>query len=242
MSIGQPGSGTSRAVNRAVLVGVGTVGLCAVVYGSAHPGQWLWSLPQWSPAPITLPVQPAQSDGSGLGDNLPSAQASPVWHWVFLGLGIAVLVVVLVLVGRWVYKTVRALIAAHVGRVPLSDQLEAGQSLPGQRLTPQQVVDAVDQALQRLDQAATSSDAVIQAWLALEEVAGRHGVRRRSPQTPTEFTAELLDRSDVPAPSTAELRQLYWQARFSELVTTETDRQQARHCLEDIARSLEPRP
>lgn len=57
-------------------------------------------------------------------------------------------------------------------------------------------------------------DAVIAAWLRLEEAAAHEGAGRRPHQTATEFTAALLARYTTSEPALDELRALYQRARF----------------------------
>jgi hypothetical protein len=57
-------------------------------------------------------------------------------------------------------------------------------------------------------------DAVITAWLRLEEAAAHEGAGREPHQTPTEFTAALLSRHTTSEPALDELRGLYQRARF----------------------------
>ena len=58
-------------------------------------------------------------------------------------------------------------------------------------------------------------DAVVRAWVALQEAAAGAGVPRRPAETPTEFTERLLDEVDAPRAVLDELRGLYLTARFS---------------------------
>jgi hypothetical protein len=58
-------------------------------------------------------------------------------------------------------------------------------------------------------------DAVIAAWLRLEEAAAEHGTRRLAHQTPTEFTAEVLAGHGEIGAALDELRRLYHRARFA---------------------------
>jgi hypothetical protein len=141
--------------------------------------------------------------------------------------------------GRALYRSIRALIFARIAKVPHSDHLLAGQNLEGSPLTPAELHDAVWEALQRLDMALNPHDGVILAWLAFEEAAARHGMERNPAQTPTEFTANLLERSPIPSADTDGLRGLYLRARFSHLPTLDKDSRQARLHLVRIARTLE---
>lgn len=58
-------------------------------------------------------------------------------------------------------------------------------------------------------------DAVIAAWLRLEEAAAEHGTLRLAHQTPTEFTAEVLAGHGEIEDALDELRRLYHRARFA---------------------------
>ncbi|PRY46679.1 uncharacterized protein DUF4129 [Umezawaea tangerina] len=59
-----------------------------------------------------------------------------------------------------------------------------------------------------------ASDAVVAAWLDLEDAAERCGAPRRRHETSTEFTGALLVRYEVDAEAAATLRGLYQRARF----------------------------
>ena len=72
------------------------------------------------------------------------------------------------------------------------------------------VADA-DVALRRF---ARPADAVIAAWVRLEEAAAHSGVRRDPAATPTEFTLTVLDAAPVDPQATRVLLELYLRARF----------------------------
>ncbi len=57
-------------------------------------------------------------------------------------------------------------------------------------------------------------DAVVAAWLRLEEAAELEGAGREPHQTATEFTTALLARHTTSEPALDELRELYQRARF----------------------------
>lgn len=78
-------------------------------------------------------------------------------------------------------------------------------------------------------------DAVVAAWLALEEAAASSGVRRSPAQTPTEFTVAVLERTDADPDATSELLALYHRARFSRLPIGSSDVAVASRCLARLA-------
>ena len=213
------------------------LGLGLIVYASAHPVDWVWSPPEWNFVPPVMPTLSEPENTPVFAEPPPETGSSHMW--ILATLGILAGLVLLFFVVRLIIRAVSGLLAARIEIVPSEDALPTGALLNGVGLTHHEVVDVVEEALRRLDAAPTPTDAVIQAWLAFEEAASRHGMTRDPAQTPTEFTAEILDRSPVPPFDAVRLRTLYLRARFSEIPTSPTDVGGARHALEHIARSLE---
>ena len=212
--------------------------LGAVVYAAAHPSPWTFNVPDWRfSAPIVPPLQePGQAmQPAGTLNNHPSM----VGQYILLGFAIVVGAVIAFFVGRAIYRFVKPLLLLRFEKVPPTTKFPVGASVPGEPLTPEQVIDAVTMALTRLDSAATSSDAVIAAWLALEDAALRHGIARPPASTSTEFTTDLLNRSLVPEADTIALRTVYLRTRFSRIPATSTDVDDARGWLRHIAATLE---
>lgn len=230
----------SRIHRPAALVAC-AVCLGIVVYGSAHPSTWVWSPPQWDFTPAPLPYEPEDMPTPPPLEPSEETPVSQVWLWIFRAMGIAIAAGILALVAWVIYRAVKALLTARVDAVPDTDRLPTGANMTGIALTPAEITDAVEEALRRIDQAETSTDAVIMAWLSFEEAASRHGMKRDPAQTPTEFTSALLENSPVPATETATLRTLYLRTRFSGQPADSGDVNQARRSLETIARSLEAR-
>jgi len=181
-------------------------------------------MPEETPQPITFPEDTGPSQ---------------IWTWILAVLGCLIALTVLFFLVRMIVQAIRALVTTRIDTMPDVDTLPTGMSFKGVGLTNHEVVDVVEEALRRLDQAPTPTDAVIQAWLAFEEAASRHGIYRDPAQTPTEFTALILDHSPVPPRDARTLRTLYLRARFSEIPTEPHDVAQAREALEHIARRLE---
>src|SRR5690606_38017162 len=112
---------------------------------------------------------------------------------------LTVIVVVLALLGALLILTLLYLLArralAELRDTPeddddIPDAVTPGAAAPALAVPERQ--DAVQLALARVDAAATPHDAVVAAWVALEDAAAEHGHRRAPAQTPTEFTGELL--------------------------------------------------
>jgi hypothetical protein len=79
-------------------------------------------------------------------------------------------------------------------------------------------------------------DAVIAAWVQLERSAAATGIERAPHQTPTEFTAALLEGHATDQQALDELRRLYHRARFGQPGSvTDEDATKARRALEKIS-------
>lgn len=79
------------------------------------------------------------------------------------------------------------------------------------------------------------SDAVVAAWLRLEQAAADSGAPRAAHQTPTEFTSALLGEHVADDDAVGRLRGLYQRARFAPPRSiTEADAEHARVALGEI--------
>ncbi len=83
-------------------------------------------------------------------------------------------------------------------------------------------------------------DAVVFAWLRLEQAAADSGTGRQPHETPTEFTGALLARHHVDQDATGALRTVYQRARFGVDEVTEQDARTAHDALERIVHDLTP--
>jgi hypothetical protein len=87
------------------------------------------------------------------------------------------------------------------------------------------------------------SDAVVAAWLRLEEAAAGSGLARLAHQTPTEFTDALRTRDGSVEPALDELRRLYQRARFARSAAIGPDEvTAARAALDEIVHGLAGKP
>ncbi|HET8640907.1 MAG TPA: DUF4129 domain-containing protein [Pseudonocardiaceae bacterium] len=82
-------------------------------------------------------------------------------------------------------------------------------------------------------------DAVVAAWVVLEQTAAEAGCARAAHQTPTEFAASVLASHDVDTGALDRLRALYQRARFgTDVVVTEADVAAATEALETLVDEL----
>ncbi len=97
---------------------------------------------------------------------------------------------------------------------------------------------AAGAALAALDEGTDPRQAVIAAWLGLEQAAARAGTQRRPAETPGELAQRLLAGHAVSPVTLARLAGLYREARYSRHVVDERMRAEARRALERLRREL----
>ncbi|HJQ05064.1 MAG TPA: DUF4129 domain-containing protein [Nocardioides sp.] len=102
-------------------------------------------------------------------------------------------------------------------------------------LEPEELDAALEQDLTELDEGGSVRNAVVAAWVRLEEHAARAGVVRHPEDTPAEFVARALA-AELDPDALAELADLYREARFSRHPIGEAQRDAARDCLARLTR------
>lgn len=231
-----------RAERQRTVVGVAAVVLLLAVIGSAIGGSWELEERdfgfEWSPEPAEVeePVteQPLElpevdeSEGGGLG-------------WLATVLDIAVRVVIaallvaaIVWLARWLWLRVRTREAPRRRPAPVGGSSIASAEPEPELPVLQRGVAAAQWFLAEIERPV---DAVVAAWLALEDAAEASGVRRGPAQTPTEFTVTVLERTSADAAATAELLALYHRARFSRQPLDDDAVTRASDCLGRLAAS-----
>ncbi|MDR7380572.1 DUF4129 domain-containing protein [Promicromonospora iranensis] len=209
-----------------------------VVLGAATATPWRFSPPHLPTPELSLPDQsPPSPDTSRrpMDQPLDTGTENP---WI--GLVIAVLLALLVI--ALVTAVARKLLALRRQRIDTTpDNLTAGTATGslGDAVDLPELQDAVSRALAHLDGHARPRDAVVAAWVALEEAAERAGAHRDPAQTPTEFAGTVLAATPAPPAAVTRLRTLYQRARFTDRPIDRPAVAQAREALADIARSLD---
>lgn len=200
--------------------------------GSAVAAPWRLETRNW-PGPKThLPVPIPQ--GPAAPPPMPSSPAAPTTGAADLtGLGYAALVLVLLALGVlvwWLWRRYRRSALEHppVAAVGPVVVLSAAPELP--------VLEQGAAAAQRsLADIADPDNAIVAAWMALEEAASASGVPRGPAETPTEFTMDVLSRTAADPGATQELLHLYHRARFSAAGVSRADVDTASSCLAVLA-------
>jgi len=224
--------GTTRLVLTCLLVTV-------VVLGAATATPWRVSPPQLSVPELSMPEQTTPSSDPSLSPPPPTDQPAPTdIRW----LGLIAAVLIGLLVAALLTIVARHLLALHRERTRARpDALTSGTAADslGDDVDLPEIQDAVTLALAHLDGHARPRDAVVAAWVALEEAAERAGTRKDPAQTPTEFAGTVLAATPAPPAAVARLRTLYQRARFTDRPIDRAAVAQAREALADIARSLD---
>ncbi|HSK23086.1 MAG TPA: DUF4129 domain-containing protein [Egicoccus sp.] len=206
--------------------------LALVVLGAAVGGSWEledrdFGVPGEREPPEVSPPEPLPT----LDFDLPEGQPLD-WGWLEALLRVLVAVAVLLMLW-WGWQLLRDRLA------DARADIRAGQG--GIVAAPEPDLPVlrrgVAEAQRHLDEVAGAGDAVIAAWLALEDAAQESGVRRAPAQTPTEFTLAVLERTTADPDATRELLGLYHRARFSDQPVGDVEVARASDCLARLAAS-----
>lgn len=210
-----------------------------VVLGAATATPWRLSPPQLSVPELTMPERDPTLPEASPSASPPAPEEPPTdTRW----LGVIAAVLLALLVAALVTFAVRKLLALRRERTSARpDGLTGGTAADslGDDVDLPEIQDAVTRALAHLDGHARPRDAVVAAWVALEEAAERAGTRRDPAQTPTEFAGTVLAATPAPPAAVARLRTLYQRARFTDRPIDRPAVTQAREALADIAASLD---
>lgn len=96
----------------------------------------------------------------------------------------------------------------------------------------------IDLALQVLDEPDRDpADAIVRAWLGLQETAEESGITRRPAETPTEFTSRILRGAIADDRAIKTLLRLYLRTRFGDHPATQEDVAEVRAALQELLRT-----
>ncbi|GAA1524359.1 hypothetical protein HD600_000043 [Microbacterium ginsengiterrae] len=216
-----------------ILAAFGAVMLAASVQGTPTltPADFLSS----TPAPVVLPDEAA----SPLATPMPLPEPSndvvgAILGVIFLLLGAAVVALLATLLVRalmrmWRDRPHRRRDTAEVGAETVSTEAprEADAAAPVIRR-------GIAGALRIIDERADPHDAIIAAWVGLEESAADAGLVRGRSETPAEFTLRIITRREGITDAATSLLRLYEQIRFGGHASGEDDRAAARSALRMI--------
>lgn len=152
--------------------------------------------------------------------------------WVLVGF--AVIVAAVILYRWWTGRPSRA--AAGV-RAPAVEQLRELPVEPEPEPEPEPLLSGIELALQVLDEQREPADAIVRAWLGLEQTAEESGIVRRPSETPTEFTSRILSGAFADDTAVRTLLRLYLRTRFGDHPVTTDDVSAVREALQGLVQS-----
>jgi hypothetical protein len=144
--------------------------------------------------------------------------------------------VLLALLTRGIFSLIRRLMADQ--KPPVRDGVEISAVSVGSAVSDESVAEIVRTgiagALHRIDQGAEPGDAIVAAWVGLEQSAAKAGLKRAAAETPGEFAVRIIARREVVASHAEVLLALYERVRFGDYTAAEHDRLRAREALQAI--------
>jgi hypothetical protein len=218
--------------------------LLLIGLGAALSGPWSTSVgsvdvppPEALPS-VTVSAEPMPTMGFDKYDERTSDSASDI---VAVILAIVVTLVIcglLVLAARSLRRAVDQWLATRGEEAPtISDSLTTAVALPPIAA----LHEAAEQAATSLRTAEEPSDAIIAAWLSLEQAAESSGMPRSPAQTPTEFTLVVLDATAAQPQAVQQLLSLYHLARFATTPLTDEHVAAALAALDQLTRDFASR-
>ena len=210
--------------------------LVLLVLAAAATGPWEREpFPEVEPAsPATPSIEPEPSGLEPETVTMPPPQQGGgqpgvvALTWALVGLLLAILVVLLLFALRYLAAQRRRRRPAEIAHVIQPGAEEPEVDEPAMR-------DGIAHARRILDSDRPPRDAIVEAWLVLEQAAVAAGVGRTPAQTPTEFTAVVLDRTPAQRDAVDVLRDLYERVRFSDQPVAAADGDAARAAISAIA-------
>lgn len=98
----------------------------------------------------------------------------------------------------------------------------------------QTLLTGIGLALRALDEQREPADAVVRAWVGLQETAEESGIAPRPSETPTEFTSRILSNAFADDRALRTLLRLYLRTRFGDHPVTAEDVVEVREALAQL--------
>lgn len=218
--------------------------VAAGVEGGAH-----FSGPRWVPSFHAGPVTPPTPSRSPARPTQPAVAKPSTLHipigTILFWTAIALAVVLALLLVLWLRRR------APWRRAPRPVEVEAPPVVAaevGRAAEPEPdapvIRSGLEEALLELERDVEPGDAVVRAWLGLQQTAEQSGVTRGRSETPTEFTSRILGRvfanDSAGNEAVATLLRLYLRTRFGDHPVTDADVVLVRQVLQELLRTWDP--
>jgi flagellar basal body-associated protein FliL len=230
-------TGRSRTLPVAVLLVVLVI-LAAGIGGTSDftGARWFPKLHgSYSPPQTAIPRGPTTRLQSGR--HRPQHAGGSVPSWVIVIAVVLVAIALIALVWRWWRGRRLPSAPQHAGAsVQTTQQVVAAEPEP----EPEKLLTGIELALEVLDEEREPADAIVRAWLGLQETAEESGIVRRPAETPTEFTSRILSGAFADDRALRTLLRLYLRTRFGDHPVTATDVAEVRDALRRLVSSWQP--
>lgn len=224
-------------MNRLAVLGTVSGLFLIIMIAAAVQGTAQINPPVLEPQQIPPVAETAAPMPTGSPAPLPEANSDLVGTIIgiiFLILAGAAVVAILLLVARallraWRDRPMQVRAGSEVGL-----DLEEQDSPDESDVAAPVIRRGIDGALRSIDERAVPTDAIIAAWVGLEESAADAGLARGVSETASEFALRIITRRSGISDAAQHLLRLYERVRFGGYVATEDDRDAARSALRII--------
>lgn len=227
-----------RSVDRLALPVIVVALFVVAMIASASQGQPTFRPAEPIPAGTSEPLPTASPGGTGLPEPTESeptnAVVAQILTVILMVLVAAGIIVLLAIVARALLRAWRDRPLKRRGAAVVAPEVEQFESPPTADIPVGVMRRGIAGALATIDQRARATDAIIAAWIGLEESAADAGVTRAASETPGEFAVRIITLRPGVADEAVALLRLYESVRFGTRVADEDDRSSARRALRRI--------
>jgi hypothetical protein len=221
------------------LVLVAALFCLVVAVGAGLQGRLTFGAPLWTPGlpkPPTVKYthQPQGHLSATAAPHVPPAQPGIVLSWtpILIVLGVLALGVIVALIWLWRRRHPRADKAADLLSEFSDDVYDSRTESEPDVPTLQRGLSVAGDILETDREPA---DAIVRAWIGLQEAAEDAGVRRRPAETPTEFTTRVFTSVHADRDAADTLLAVYLRARFGSSPVTADELATARRSVARLA-------
>jgi hypothetical protein len=209
------------------LVLVAALFCLVVAVGAGLQGRLTFAGPLWTPGMPKPPTvkytqQPQGHLSATAAPHVPPAQPGIILNWtaILIVLGVLAVGAIIALVWLWRRRHPRAEKSAELlGELSGDDYDSRTESEPDLPTLQRGLSVAGD----ILGADREPADAIVRAWIGLQEAAEDSGVRRRPAETPTEFTTRVFTSVHADRDAASALLAVYLRARFGSHPVTADD-------------------
>jgi hypothetical protein len=228
------GGGARIRASRTLVLSLALVVLVVVAAGLA--GTAHFTGPRWYPHLAAAKHQPTTTTPLAKLKTAPLKTSSQhgsftLPSWLPIALIVAIVLVIAALLWRWLRgRPAPPAPSVHAPSVGLT---RAAPPAP----EPEAMLTGIELALQVFDEQREPADAVVRAWVGLEETARESGIVRGPSETPTEFTLRILRGVFADDRAILTLRRLYLRTRFGDHPVTADEVADVRDALQRLVAS-----